>query len=298
MAVVGSLLCIWLEKRMTLKSMSMLTLISVLSGGVIGFFCAKTSVPLLFLSSVLIGIGMGLITPLNGINIANHFEGAELVRMNAQNSVAATVGSVVFPLIGGLLAAIDWPCVYWIFFLTIPVMLITVIVQPREEIQCLPRKNGSEPVKVKVWSPALICWVIESFFAGLCWMVYQSSASSLFQSLGFENYAQVASYGSFVFAGLNVIAATTLKVFCRKFGKPCMTGGIVLMAIGLFMLAVCKSVSLLWLIFVATAVIGFGFGIFKSALYSCPSPWKREPRPEASPISTQPMCWATSSPLT
>ena len=88
MAVVGSLLCIWLEKRMTLKSMSMLTLISVLSGGVIGFFCAKTS--------VLIGIGMGLITPLNGINIANHFEGAELVRMNAQNSVVATVGSVVF----------------------------------------------------------------------------------------------------------------------------------------------------------------------------------------------------------
>ena len=111
MAVVGSLLCIWLEKRMTLKSMSMLTLISVLSGGVIGFFCAKTSVPLLFLSSVLIGIGIGLITPLNGINIANHFEGAELVRMNAQNSVVATVGSVVFPLIGGLLAAIDWPCV-------------------------------------------------------------------------------------------------------------------------------------------------------------------------------------------
>ena len=103
MAVVGSLLCIWLEKRMTLKSMSMLTLISVLAGGVIGFFCAKTSVPLLFLSSVLIGIGMGLITPLNGINIANHYEGAELVRMNAQNSVAATVGSVVFPLIGG------WP---------------------------------------------------------------------------------------------------------------------------------------------------------------------------------------------
>ena len=267
MAVVGSLLCIWLEKRMTLKSMSMLTLIRVLAGGVIGFFCAKTSVPLLFLSSVLIGIGMGLITPLNGINIANHFEGAELVRMNAQNSVAATVGSVVFPLIGGLLVAIDWPCVYWIFFLTIPVMLITVIVQPREEIQCLPRKNGSEPVKVKVWSPALICWVIESFFAGLCWMVYQSNASSLFQSLGFENYAQMASYGSFVFAGLNVIAATTLKVFCRKFGKPCMTGGIVLMAIGLFMLAVCKSVSLLWLIFVATAVIGFGFGIFKSASF-------------------------------
>ena len=64
-----------------------------------------------------------------------------------------------------------------------------------------------------------------------------------------------------------MIAATTLKVFCRKFGKPCMTGGIVLMAIGLFMLAVCKSVSLLWLIFVATAVIGFGFGIFKSASF-------------------------------
>lgn len=267
MAVVGSLLCIWLEKRMTLRSMSMLTLVSVLVGGVIGYFCAKTSVPLLFLSSILIGIGMGLITPLNGINIANHFEGAELVKMNAQNSVAATVGSVVFPLIGGLLVSIDWPCVYWVFFLTIPVMILTVIVQPREEIRRVPQAAAGNAAKVKVWSPALICWVIESFFAGLCWMVYQSNASSLFQGLGFENYAQMASYGSFVFAGVNVIAATTLGVFCRKFGKPCMTGGIVLMAIGLFLLAGCKSMSMVWLIFVATAVIGFGFGIFKSASF-------------------------------
>lgn len=268
MAVVGSLLCIWLVKRMTLKSISMLTLLSVLAGGVIGLFCAKTSVPLLFVSSVLIGIGMGLITPLNGINIANHFEGAELVRMNSQNSIAATVGSLVFPLIGGLLVAIDWPCVYWIFFLTIPVMIITVIVQPKEEIQRAPKAaDGGKKEKVKVWSPALICWVIESFFAGLCWMVYQSNASPLFQNLGFSNYAQMASYGSFVFAGVNVIAATTLKVFCRKFGKPCMTGGIVLMAIGLFMLSACRSASMVWLIFVATAVIGFGFGIFKSASF-------------------------------
>src|SRR5699024_6269938 len=74
MAVVGSLLCIWLEKRMTLKSMSMLTLASILIGGALGLAFAKTSVPMLFLSSILIGIGMGLITPLNGINIANHFE--------------------------------------------------------------------------------------------------------------------------------------------------------------------------------------------------------------------------------
>mgnify|MGYP002541440409 CR=1 FL=1 len=267
MAVVGSLLCIWLEKRMTLKSMSMLTLVSILIGGALGLVFAKTSVPMLFLSSILIGIGMGLITPLNGINIANHFEGADLVKMNAQNSVAATVGSVVFPLIGGLLVVIDWPCVYWIFFLSIPVMIITIIVQPREELQRAPRVEGGAPAKVKVWSPALICWVIESFFAGLCWMVYQSNASSLFQGLGFENYAQMASYGSFLFAGMNVIAATTLKFFCRKFGKPCMTGGIVLMAIGLFMLAACSSTAMLWLIFVATAIIGFGFGIFKSASF-------------------------------
>lgn len=86
-----------------------------------------------------------------------------------------------------------------------------------------------------------------------------------FQSLALENYAQMASYGSFLFAGLNVIAATTLKFFCRKFGKPCMTGGIVLMAVGLFLLAACKSVSRVWLIFAATAVIGFG--IFKSASF-------------------------------
>lgn len=200
MAVIGSLLCIWLEKRMTLKSMSMLTLISTLVGGAIGLVFAKTSVPLLFLSSILIGIGMGLITPLNGINIANHFEGADLVKMNAQNSVAATVGSVVFPLIGGLLVAIDWPCVYWIFFLSIPVMVITIAVQPKEELHRIPKTEGGAPVKIKVWSPALICWVIESFFAGLCWMVYQSNASSLFQGLGFENYAQMANYGSFLFS--------------------------------------------------------------------------------------------------
>lgn len=41
MAVIGSLLCIWLEKRMTLKSMSMLTLFSILIGGAIGLLCAK-----------------------------------------------------------------------------------------------------------------------------------------------------------------------------------------------------------------------------------------------------------------
>lgn len=267
MAVVGSLMCIWLVKRMTLKSISILTLLCTLAGGMLGYFCAKTSVPLLFVSSVLIGIGMGLITPLNGINIANHFEGSELVRMNAQNSVAATIGSVVFPLIGGLLVTIDWPCVYWIFLLTIPVMIITIIFQPKEELRRPEPAAAQSGKKVKVWSPALICWVIESFFAGLCWMVYQSNASQLFRGLEFSNYAQMASYGSFVFAGVNVLAAALMKPICRKFGKPCMTGGIVLMALGLFMLSACSSASLLWLIFLATAVIGFGFGIFKSASF-------------------------------
>lgn len=150
MAVIGSLLCIWLEKRMTLKNMSLLTLACVFIGGIIGMVFAKTSVPMLFVSSILIGVGMGLITPLNGINIANHFEGADLVKMNSHNSVSATVGSVVFPLIAAWLVTIDWPCVYWIFFLTVPVMIITVIVQPQEEIVRTVKLETSSPEHVAV----------------------------------------------------------------------------------------------------------------------------------------------------
>jgi len=266
MAVFGSLLCMWLAKKMSIKSMSMLTLACVLAGGAIGYFFARSSVPMMFVSSILIGIGMGLITPLNGLNIAEHFEGTELVRMNAQNSIAATVGSLIYPLVGGALVAIDWPCVYWVFLLTIPVMIITAILMPNEPRVELGSRDPDAP-KTKVWTPALICWVIESFFAGVCWMVYNSNASPLFRELGFENYAQMASYGSFLFAGVNVIASTTLRVFCRNFGKPCMTGGIVLMAIGLYLLVHCKTAELVWLVFVATAVIGFGFGIFKSASF-------------------------------
>jgi len=266
MAVIGSLLCVWMVKRMSLKSMSLFSQVCILAGGLLGYFVTKTSVPLLFVSSILIGIGVGLITPLNGINIANHFEGGDLVKVNAQNSIAATAGSVAFPLIASVLVTIDWPCVYWVFLFSIPVMIITLILQPKEDIQ-RPVKIEKSETKSKVWTPALTCWVIEAFFAGVCWMVYQSNAAQLFRGLEFENYAQMASYGSFVFAGVNVIAAALMKPICRNFGKPCMTGGIILMAIGLFMLSACKSASLVWLIFLATAVIGFGFGIFKSASF-------------------------------
>ena len=49
-----------------------------------------------------------------------------------------------------------------------------------------------------------------------------------------------------------------------------------LMAVGLFLIAAYRDVSMVWLIFVATAVIGFGFGIFKSASFVfLPLPWRR-----------------------
>ena len=88
------------------------------------------SLQILFIWSVLMGLGMGLVIALTASLIADYFDGKEKEDLMGLQTSAGNVGGMIMTAVGGLLTSVAWNLDYCVYFLAVPGLILLLLFVP------------------------------------------------------------------------------------------------------------------------------------------------------------------------
>ncbi len=158
-----SLLGGWLASRMKKKTILLIGLVIYFLGGVGGGF-AKSITQLLIIRGIF-GMGVGLIIPLSISLIVDFYEKQERAKMMGLSGSVSHFGGVVFLLLSGWLACMNWRYAFGVYGLSALIMFTVFFWLPEP-----PAKLAGGPVKVKLpwqiyWCAAIGALMMVAFYA-------------------------------------------------------------------------------------------------------------------------------------
>lgn len=239
------------------KRIAQFALIILFLGGLSPIFFHE-SIYTLLISSAFIGIGQGLIAPLTHSIISEHFNGNERGTAMGINKGANYLGAALLTLIIGRLALLGWYNAYWVYFLVIPVFIITSVFLPEGELdQKLLGKNvGLKGIK-NVFTPALIYMVFVLFTAALLMFTFYTSIAMLVVEKGLGNMSEATNIISFnSIAGL--IAGLSFGFLLKIFKKYVLSIGFASITISFFLLFFSNNLTTL---IISGILFGLGAGL-------------------------------------
>jgi MFS family permease len=148
-----SLLGGWLASRMKKKNILLIGLFIYFLGG-IGGGLAQNITQLLIIRGIF-GIGVGLIIPLSISLIADFYEKEERAKMMGLSGSVSHFGGVVFLLLSGWLACMNWRYAFGVYGLSVLIMFTVFFWLPEPEI-----KKTAGLVKSKLPGGVYLCAVL------------------------------------------------------------------------------------------------------------------------------------------
>jgi MFS family permease len=89
---------------------------------------------MLYISSALIGFGMGFINISTATLISEHFQGPDKGRVMGIQAAIQGVGAAAFSVLGGAIADwLEWKWSFLVFLLGIPVLILFAILMPEDQ---------------------------------------------------------------------------------------------------------------------------------------------------------------------
>ncbi len=224
----------------------------------------------LLLSRALLGIASGGIAVASIGIISNMYEGDERFRVLGYASSIFSITSIFFPLLGGLLGAVNWQYAFYLYALSVPVTLFAALLlheQPQKRSksgQFLPRnnrkliKNLQNPGNVTLFLALGLTSAI--FYIVIIYAPLHFKATIGADTL--LNGMIVASRA----VGAAVISAFSASQLAKNIGAAhAMPFGFVVMAISLVTIPHIEQIQL---IFLLAIMFGIGFGIVMPNLYN------------------------------
>ena len=122
---------------------------SLLTFGIAGFLCSfATTFDSLVVLRFLQGMGAASLSSINITLIGDFFSGSERTKIMGYNASILSIGTAMYPSVGGALASLSWNKVFYLPLLAVPLALIILVYLKPPKIQ------GHEPFWVyfnKLW---------------------------------------------------------------------------------------------------------------------------------------------------
>jgi MFS family permease len=188
--VVFSLIYGKLTDFVTRRKIFFVAIVLLLTGGILPAF-VNNFTHFIILRFVM-GIGIGILTPAAADLIVHYFDGSTRQTMMGWNQAAASVGGVIFQLIGGYLAGINWRYACGATAVCAVFYLIAFIILPEPE----PKAKTSEAdkgAKVKFKMPGRT-WVLSIWYMFYAMFTFAFVTTTGMMAVG-ENIATSADLG-------------------------------------------------------------------------------------------------------
>ena len=126
-----SLLCGWLVKYVQKKHILFVGLMIYFFAGAGGAFAQ--SIKQLLIIRAIFGMGVGLVIPLSTSLIADFYQGVDRTKMMGYSGSVSHLGGVIFLLVSGWLACINWRYAFAVYGLSFLILLMVIFWLPEPQ---------------------------------------------------------------------------------------------------------------------------------------------------------------------
>lgn len=260
--IVMSLTIGKLLSRFSVRSLMIVGVTLYLIGGVGGYFTGASFYQLLAMRVVL-GIGLGIFSPLLPIAVSQQYDGIPRSKMMGYVQSANFLGGIAGTVLAGFIAESGWRNVHLLYIISALSLLFTMLFYPKAEKRAISEPGAPAHSKGKL--PLL------SFGLGLCMMMHALvffkaplSLAMFFPSIGLDNTSFAGNASGFLYA-LSFLSGIVFVPVTKMLKRMVFPTTFLLMAIAYFLLNQATSAAMVYL---ATSLLGVGAGIFIPSLFN------------------------------
>lgn len=132
MGTVFSFLAGPLSTKISKKTLILISLSCVLTGGLLGFLLGKSDIKFLLVASMFMGVSQGMMSTLSMALVADYFEGQESSALMGLSSAFVNFGGMIVMFIAALLSGINWNYAYLVVLLAVIPLVIVIRMLPKD----------------------------------------------------------------------------------------------------------------------------------------------------------------------
>ena len=251
--VISSLVCARLAVKIPKKRIAVTGLCLGLAAGVLSFLF-HGSIVLLYIWAAILGCCMGSTAPMANGLIAEYFEGKERDSMLGLQTSAANLGSMIMTFAGGYLALLGWHYVYWVYFLGVPGIILTLLFVPGKkkseanvptETDAVPEVQPKSRSSKKIPGSAFIFFAI-AFFYMICFYVGPTNLALIVEERALGSTVLSGNAATVLLLG-GVIMGLVFGKVAAKIGKFTISFGFLALVLGYLMIYFFPSIPVLYI---------------------------------------------------
>ena len=250
MIIPFSFLSSYLTRYLRKRTIALLGLFIYVLGGIAPQF--MPTIELILALRLLLGIGVGLLMPLDTSLINDYYTGKERSSVMGYNSALSNFSGIVTMLIAGWLASFSWRLPFNVYFLGLLIFMLVFFFLPKGEIQKPPNQENKLRIPASVF--------LYSIAMGGIMLAYYSIAANMALFLEQNNLGEATLAGiiiSLTTVGgmVTSLLLVQIELAFKKYVVPIMLIG---MSLGFALLTWTRSIGS---IMISVILIGFGQGV-------------------------------------
>ena len=240
----------WLSKILSERISIILGIILIAAAGSVPVFVQQYEV--MFVSRLLLGVGIGLVN-FHAINLINkRYEGNERSSLLGFRSAAEMLGNAALTLIAGQLLLFGWNRAFLVYLAAIPVLLLYLCFVPKHASEMKREKVSEQDRKKKSWTDIRghLGFLISSAFLGAMVICMNSANTLRIPSLVLERGIGTESQASVVLSAMmasGILGGICFGGLARKLKGKMTAVSMMLFGGGMMLIAVSGNMFVLGL---------------------------------------------------
>ncbi len=248
MVAVFSIVSGRLSAIMSKRQVAVIAAWCCMLGGVAPFFF--TNFTMLIISRLVLGLGIGLMTPLMSSIISDHYNEEKRIALVGYSTMSTNIGLLLIGYLAGVFCLIDWHYSYLVYAIVgVPSVIAAMWMLPRDK--STQRKSEKYRFNKKVFKPIIFV----SLYMGLMYTIYLKLSPMLA-----ERGIGDASFAGMLFSLMavgGILGGVMFGWINRFLGKYQVVLNYVICGLSFLIISFSENVEL---IAIVTILVGFGNG--------------------------------------
>ena len=220
---------------------------------------------LVFVSRILLGIGIGLINSRAISIISETYAGREQAQMLGLRGSFEVIGNALLTMIVGFIVVLGWSWTFSVYLFALPILAVYLIFEPKPKVEV--EEPQQDETRAKFRKEDILYIVGLSLLAGF--VININSANSLRipvivdqLHLGSPRQASLILSGMML---MGILSGICFEGLFGRFSKNLITISMIPFALGLFMVGFANN---LWVMLIGAMLSGFWYSIVVTCVFS------------------------------
>jgi MFS family permease len=242
----------FLEPKITKRDIAVIGTVLMLIGGLMPQVL-NSKLWMLYLASVVIGVGLSFVVVTSSSLISDYFTGLDKSKVMGFQSIFVSVGGTIIAKGSGIMtAAAGWTRGYLVFLITLPIIIIILLTVPKGETTVKAEKSEKKGISGNMIYFGVLCLITGIFVA-----TFNTNIAMYIDRKGIGDASTAGTVAS-IMQVIGIVGGLLLGSTVKIFKRFTIGASILMMAAGTAMVGFSTSIPV---ICIGAAVVGFGFAI-------------------------------------